>query len=159
MQLEITAYGDVLIRRDLLRFADNLAVPVLALKAITRELRAATKRQFDTEGGNSGGWQALAASTLAEKTRKGYPDKILQATGALMASLVDENDPAHIERLSADSVAFGSTMGYGIFHATGTYKMVKRPPVALTEMDKVRLVKEVQAALVADVRAASGRVW
>lgn len=155
MRLEITAYGETLMRRDLLRFSDNLAVPVLALEAIATGMRHAAERQFDTEGAASGGWQALAASTLAEKARKGYPDKILQATGALKASLTQRFDAAHVERLSADSLTFGSTVPYGIYHATGTRRMPKRPPVALTDADKVEMVKVVQRALIVGVRAAA----
>lgn len=153
MELVIEAFGEKILHRKLMRFADNLAVPIVALEAAGDHLRAAAAKQFGTEGGYaSGGWAALADSTVAEKARKGQSPQILRATGALMDSLIDKFDPNHIERLSPNTLTFGSMIPYGGYHQTGTSRMPKRPPVALTEADKRLLVKEMQAALIAASR-------
>lgn len=137
--------------RDLLRFEANLALPAVALMEAAVVLRAAEERQFDTEGGNSGGWQQLAASTVAEKARKGLDPHILQATGRLKDSLTRKFSSDHVERLSADSLAFGSSVPYGIYHQTGTSRMPSRPPLALSDADKVAIVKVIQRGLLAGV--------
>jgi phage gpG-like protein len=149
LSVEITAFGDTIVRRDLLRFAANLEVPIAALEIAGVVLREAVEQQFDTEGRHgSGGWKPLAASTVTEKAKKGLAPEILQATGRLKDSLTRRFDPEHVERLSPDSLTFGSLVPYGIFHQTGTSRMPQRQPVALTEGDKVRLVKEMQAVLI-----------
>ncbi len=153
MRVEITALGETLLNRDLLRFQANLEVPVIALQDLATMLRAITERQFDTEGANSGGWTPLAASTVAYKARHGLDPHILQATGRLKDALTRKFDPEHTETLSADSLRFGTTVPYGIFHQTGTSRMPKRPPLALTAADRVGMIKMVQKALLTGVRA------
>lgn len=148
MELVIEAFGAKILHRNLMRFAENLAAPVAALEVAADHLRAAAAKQFGTEGGYaSGGWAPLADSTVAEKARKGQSPQILRATGALMDSLIDKFDAGHIERLSPNTLTFGSMIPYGGYHQTGTSRMPKRPPVALTEGDKRMLVKEMQLAL------------
>jgi phage gpG-like protein len=148
VELVITAFGETVLHRNLMRFADNLAAPVAALEVVAVRLREAAEKQFDSEGSYaSGGWAPLAAGTVAEKARKGLDPRILHATGALEQSLVTKFDPNHVERLSADTLTFGSTVPYGGYHQTGTGRMPKRPPVALTEVDKIALIKEMQIAL------------
>lgn len=148
LELHISALGEDLVRRDLLRFEANLVAPVAALEIAATALRDATQKQFDTEGGyGSGGWEAIAATTVTQKARLGLNPKILQATDRLMTSLIEKFSPDHIERLSTDSLTFGSMVDYGLYHATGTRKMPKRSPVAISDADKVKLVKEMQLAL------------
>lgn len=158
LSIEISAFGDTIVRRDLLRFAANLEVPAAALEVAGVVLREAVEQQFDSQGHHgSGGWAALASSTVQEKARRGLAPEILQATGRLKDSLTRRFDPEHIERLSPDSLTFGSLVPYGIFHQTGTSRMPQRQPVALTEGDKVKLVKEMQAVLLGRPTVAGGR--
>lgn len=153
--IQIDAYGETLVHRELMRFSENLMHPQHALQVAANVLRVAAREQFDTHGAASGGWAALKAATLEQKRRHGYPPDILHATGALERSLVSKFDPRHVERLSGDSLTFGSAVTYGRFHATGTRKMPRRPPLALSDAMKVRLVKDLQAALLGGVTAGS----
>jgi phage gpG-like protein len=153
VRIEITALGETVMRRELIRFADNLANPRIALETAAITLETAAEEQFDTEGAHaSGGWAPLALSTIQEKDRKGLSPHILQATGRLRDSLTRKFDPSHVERLSEDSLTFGTTVPYAIFHQTGTRRMPRRPPVALSEDDKRLIVKGIQRALLAGVR-------
>lgn len=157
LSVQIEAFGETIVRRDLLRFSENLAVPTAALEVAGVVLREAIEQQFDSEGGHgSGGWAPLAASTVAEKQKRGLNPKILQATERLKESLTRRFDSEHVERLSPDALTFGSLVPYGIFHQTGTSRMPQRQPVALTEGDKVRLIKEMQAALLGRPNVAGG---
>ncbi len=156
MRVEITALGETVVNRDLLRFADHLAVPAAALEGVAVLLRRVIEEQFDTQGGRSGGWAALADSTVTEKARLGQDPRILIATGRLKESLTRKFDPDHVETLSRDSLVLGTTVTYGIYHQTGTSRMPRRPPLALSDMDRVEIVKVMQAALVANIKAAGG---
>lgn len=158
MYLEVVALGEVLMRRDMLRFADNLAVPAEGLMAAGVKVREAIELQFDSEGGHaSGGWAPLKASTVAEKARKGLDPHILRATDRLKDSLTRKFDPDHIEELvGPDTLRIGSTVGYGAFHQTGTKRMPRRRPVALSEADKVAIMKAIQLTIVRGVSAAGG---
>lgn len=151
MRLTIEAFGETVIDRQLTRFAANLAVPEAAWMVIGTMLRAAAEHQFDTEGGYaSGGWPKLSDSRVAEKQRLGLAPQILRATNALMESLTRKFDSEHIERpISRAAMVFGSKLGYGIYHASTRprTKIPYRPPVAITERDKILLVKELQRAL------------
>ena len=67
------------------------------------------------------GWAPLADSTLRSRLFPGNP--ILQQTGALMNSLVDNP----IVRVSQDELVFGSNNPYAQFHEQGTRRMPARP--------------------------------
>jgi phage gpG-like protein len=156
VHLEVIANGEILMRRDMLRFADNLAVPAEGLMAAGVVLRHAIEQQFDSQGSHaSGGWAPLADSTVAEKSRKGLRPEILRATDRLMQSLTSRFDSDHIEEMRGpDTLAFGSNVPYGAYHQTGTRKMPRRRPVALTEADKIEIMKAIQLATVRGVKAA-----
>lgn len=147
--LEIVANGEVLVRRRMLRFADSLAVPREGLEAAGVVIREAIEQQFDTEGGHaSGGWAPLADSTVREKARKGLDPHILRATDRLMTSLTRKFDPENIEAMDGvDAMKFGSSVPYGGYHQTGTSKMPRRRPVALTEADKIAIMKAIQLSI------------
>jgi phage gpG-like protein len=150
MRLTVSAFGETIIDRELMRFRDNLVMPLAAWEVVGTILRAASERQFDTEGGYaSGGWPALTDARVEVKAREGLRPEILQATGALKASLTEKFNAEHIEVPSVDSLVFGSRVPYGIYHASTAPRTIMpyRPPVALTETDKMLLVKELQRAL------------
>lgn len=156
MHVEVQALGETLMRRDMLRFASNLAVPVEALQAAGVRVREVIEEQFDTQGGHaSGGWASLAASTVAEKARKGQRPEILRATDRMKESLTRRFDPEHIEEMrGADTLAFGSRVPYAAYHQTGTSRMPRRRPVEFTEADKVEIMKAIQLVIVRGVHAA-----
>lgn len=140
--------GETVIDRQLMRFAENVAIPTRAFTVLGKQLRDIIDHQFQTQGAASGGWEPLADSTIKEKARRGLDPRILIATDDLHKSLTRKFDPNHIEqRVSMEALIFGTRVPYGIFHQKGTEHMPARPPVALTAGDRVLLVKEVQAAL------------
>ena len=73
-----------------------------ALGEVSDDLREMIAEQFATEG-RAGGtpWAPLAPSTLR-------------------GSLVEAGAPGHVEELDAQSLLFGSSLPYAIFHQTGT---------------------------------------
>src|SRR4051794_28883202 len=88
VRLEIFGYGETIVARELLRFSERLAVPIVALETAATILREETEKQFDTQGGHaSGGWPELADSTKADKARHDLDPRILRATGALFETL------------------------------------------------------------------------
>lgn len=167
--IEITGYGETIVHRKLLRFAEQLAYPREAMEIAAEILREETKLQFDTQGRHaSGGWRALADSTKAFKARRNLDPRILRATGALFTTLTDKYGGArgldgtiykHIEEIgpSGDSLRFGSTAAYGVYHQSSQprHKIPYRPPIALTEAAKRRLVTEIQTELVGSMRSGS----
>lgn len=155
LELRVEAMGETLIERKLMRFADDLEVPDGALEDAATVLREATREQFDSEGGASGGWAPLSEARVREKARLGLDPHILRATDRLRDSLTLKFDPDHIERLSGTSLLFGSNVGYGIYHQSSRPRSAIpfRPPLAFTAEKKREIVKAVQASLVASMRA------
>lgn len=87
------------------------------------------------------GWQPLAPSTLARKRRLGQSERILEATSTLRKSLTVAGSPGAIDRDEGSSLFVGSNIPYGHWHQSGGTipgRPPKRPPVRITEPDKVR---------------------
>ena len=78
---------------------------------------------FRSEG--YGAWAPLAESTLAQKRRRGYPDDILVATGALKRSYLALRGI----RRTKFSLSYRppADVGYAIYHEEGTSRMPARP--------------------------------
>jgi phage gpG-like protein len=76
---------------------------------------------FSSHG--DGTWPPLAPSTIAEKSKQGYPPDPLVRTGTMRAHLLDPNYA--VER-SHDSFAWGTDDPYAAFHQTGTTRMPMR---------------------------------
>lgn len=87
-------------------------VPVLA--DIERE-------QFATEG--HGDWPPLAASTVNDKARHGFPPFPLIRTGRLYESLTDGQLAA---RLNPDSMSYGTDVEYARYHQEGGQRIVNK---------------------------------
>ena len=120
--LHIQAFGENVVKRQLLRFAGDLEHPRQALEAAATIMREATEAQFDTEGGHaSGGWPPLSAGRVKYKADHGLAPEILRATDRLKESLTRKFDPDHIELiedLSGGRLTFGTRVSYGIYHAS-----------------------------------------
>lgn len=157
LRLTIESYGETLVDRELLRFSDELENPERALGSVADYMRHATERNFETEGGNAGGWPALSQGRVEEKARLGLDPRILRATDALFESLTRKFDPRHIEHLSPTSLTFGSTVFYGVFHQSHEPRTVIpfRPPIAFTESDKREMVKVLQRAMLGSTEKAT----
>lgn len=78
-------------------------------------------------------WKPLAASTLAEKARLGYPLAPLVRTGALRRDL--SMRPLGIESYSQQSMAAGTRIHYAHWHQEGTRKMPARKIVNAPQVD------------------------
>lgn len=157
MRIEVIALGETVFSRDLLRFGDNANDLTDQMREVAVILRQASERQFQTEGAYTGEkWPELAVSTQADRVRHGYPPKhpILVRTHRLMDSLTRAADPEHIEEPSADSLRFGTSVPYAVYHQSSRprHKIPFRPPVGLTEADKRLIVKTLQAGIMQGVR-------
>lgn len=109
-------------------------------EAIHTSFMAAEESRFDEEGP---GWAPLAESTLQAKAEHGWSDKILQATGQMMASFINPDAPGHLYTIEASpdltTVEMGSDYhspsqtgrwaetALAAFPQEGTTKMVARP--------------------------------
>lgn len=117
------------------RIADTTPLAV-AVRAIFLAVEA---KRFAEQGP---GWAALAESTLTEKARKGYPSDILVETGALKASLTEEDAEGAVfvpvfgpftteitmgTDLKAGGRGSWADWALGAFHQMGTSKMPSRP--------------------------------
>lgn len=78
-------------------------------------------------------WKPLAASTLAEKARAGYPLAPLVRTGALRRDMTLR--PLGFESFSQQGLALGTRVPYARFHQRGTKHMPARPIVNAAQVD------------------------
>lgn len=124
---------------------------------VIAEFHAIETEQFASEGVAGGSrWQPLKPATVAFKERN-YPGKpILQATSELKESLTQLEAPGAIVRPLKDELILGTSIPQGIFHQRGTRRMPRRPPINLSESQKRRIQKSLQAGLVQFVRNALG---
>jgi phage gpG-like protein len=77
------------------------------------------QRNFQQAGGlQTPAWPALAESTLAQKTRKGYSSQPLIRTGHLRQSFRPFSDN--------NQAGVGSEVPYSVYHEQGTSKMQQR---------------------------------
>lgn len=87
-------------------------------------LRQEWKKNFEI-GGNPP-WVPLRPNTITSKDFHGFPSNPLIASGGLRDSVIDENHPAHIHRVSKDKLEEGT--GYtsasgaplAVYHQEGT---------------------------------------
>lgn len=146
--MQFNVLGETQLQRTLLRFNQRALNATPAFASILDEMREQVDSQFASEGGRgSGGWAPLAASTIAFKSRMGYPLEILHRTMALRNSLT-EIAPGSIGVVGPKSMIFGSAIPYGHFHQSGTRKMPRRRPVDFTEADRQKYVRMLQAYIV-----------
>lgn len=150
--IEIDVAGDVQLSRELLRFAGRITDASPAFEAIADDLREIETEQFDSQGGrSSGGWRALKASTVAAKSAAGLDSRILHATLAMRKSFTDKSDPAHVEKVTKDSLTFGSSDPKAGIHQQGSSDGAHPPqrrPLELTTMDREGIVKKLQRFMV-----------
>ncbi len=109
-------------------------------------LQQAIKEQFDTEGGRTGGWAPLSERYASDKVRRFGNQPILVATGALRQSLTGGS--GGIARQEGNNaLLFGTELGYGRFHQTGTSSMPQRRILDLTNDDRRTMLKMLQRHL------------
>jgi phage gpG-like protein len=150
MDVEITVFGEDVVRRRLLRTAGRMVDAREAFLRIARLLRRGAERQFASDGAYGGTpWPPLAASTQAQKARLGLDPRILRATHRLADSLTEQSHPDHVEEVGADHLRYGSRVPYGVFHQSSAprTRLPFRPPLRLPEQDKRSAVRELQRAI------------
>lgn len=147
MQVEISLAGDVQVRRKLLRIGDRAVHARPAFEAIGEVLMRIEDQQFSSEGSRgSGGWEPLAASTVAQR---GSAHPILDQSGVLRSSLTKRGGE-NIFDATDDYLRFGTHVPYAGFHQTGTSRTPRRRPLELTESDRAGMVKILQAYILGD---------
>lgn len=141
--------GTVQLSRRLERFSILTADAAPAFEAIADDFLRIERRQFGSEGEyGSGGWAPLSDSYGAWKAIH-YPDSpLLQKEGDLVNSLTWAGAPGQVRDITPVSIELGTTVPHGIFHQDGTDRMPARPPVQLTEADKIRWVGILQRWIV-----------
>lgn len=123
MLLKIDSHGDELVARELLGMSGRVVDVEPVMPVLLGQVRAGSKRQFDTEGrSGSGGWAPLADSTIA---RKGH-DRILRDRDELYEALTGETGDSVAVTLP-DGFDWGTTLVRGFLHQQGTDRMPARP--------------------------------
>jgi phage gpG-like protein len=159
LDVSVQVFGEDVVRRRFLRFADQAEDASAAFSAIVGILERATAANFATRGVSGGSrWRDLKPATRARKRREHLDPRILQATHRLHDSLVDSSHPEHVEHITADSLRWGSTVPYGVYHQSTRPRRVipYRPPVRLSEVDKRQVVRELQASITGALNSARG---
>lgn len=149
MRIQISVLGETQLNRDLLRYVEVSGNLMPALEQVHQYLINIEKRQFGSEGRQSGNpWEKLKQSTVDFKARNGYDPRILHQILDLRRSLTEENDPAHVKYITPSMMVFGTTIPYGIYHQRPIGSMFpQRRPIDLTETQKVTMVKMIQKYL------------
>ena len=152
LRFTVEVMGEEQVLRAFSRFGDAVKDLTPFWPTIADDFRELEEKQFDTQGGSgSGGWTALSPAYATWKARH-YPGKgILVRTGALRSSLTT-GGAGHIEKKSADRLEIGTSVPYAIYHQKGTRKMPKRPPVELSEADKMRWSKALHKFLISEAK-------
>lgn len=147
MLLTLDVFGDVQLRRRLLRWAEGAEDMSPAFESVSDDFLEIERRQFDSEGSfASVGWAALSEPYRSIKSIL-YPGKgILEATGALRGSLA-ERGPGHVREIRSDEMFVGTEVPHAAHHQSGTSKMPQRRPVELRETDRRRWMQILQRHL------------
>lgn len=147
LHIEVTAFGDEQVARDLLRIGDrgvNLR-PLWPLLA--KYFYAMERAQFATEGAFSGHpWERLKDATIRRKRAKNQDKGILRATDTLYKSLTRQTARYASRTNSAGTFFRGSTHPVGVHHQHGAPRagVPMRKPVDFRERDKLAWVKMIQ---------------
>jgi phage gpG-like protein len=140
-------FGDKQVERELLRIAKAPDMRRIAPR-LREYLVSAERSQFDSEGRTgSGGWAPLKPKTVASKAARGLDPRILRATERLRKSLTNRTSADQAFEYDSDSMFFGTRVPYAGFHQTGTRRMPARKPVELSERNRRKVVKVVQAVI------------
>lgn len=112
---------------------------------VFRHLERSTARQFASEGAyGSGGWAALAPSTVAEKQAGGWPPTILERTGEMKDSFLVDDHPEHIAIAMRDQGWWGSSSAIAHYHQDGTDLMPQRRIIQPPEGSRAYMVRIMQ---------------
>jgi phage gpG-like protein len=138
--VKIEVWGDDIVARKLLRFAERAEDMTEAWDEVTDQLKVAFERNFRSQGP---GWAPLKPGTIRSRIAQGYaPGPILTRSGdykrAMTSGLVSHKNPSELIVLAPEVP--------GKYHQFGTGNMPARP-LRLTERDKRDIIKTIQRVL------------
>jgi hypothetical protein len=149
--VSVEVFGDVVVKRELLRFSHPAENMRPAGEEFMDYMRGVEREQFATEGAaGSGGWAPLKPATVAQKAKRRLDPRILRASEALFHSLTSKGDPNHIEEIGPDEWFFATRDKKARFHQTGTRRMPQRRVIELAGRMKRDIVKIVQRHLLGE---------
>jgi len=149
IRFEIEVDGEQQLDRALSRFGDRLRNIQPFFEIAADMVAGFVRAQFESEGGRTGGWAALSPRYAAYKLAKVGPQPILVFTGRMRQSLIERTGD-NIREIGTDSMKWGTSTPYAIFHQRGTSKMPQRKIIDLTEDDKMALMKTLQRFIAGD---------
>lgn len=123
--MRFDAHGFQLARRRLVEMKERAGNLIPAWDALLDWWAAENRKHFTSRGQRwRTPWAPLADSTIAEKTRLGFPLDPLVRTGRMRSHLTGR--PLGFERLSQSGVVAGTRLEYAVFHQRGTKRMPRR---------------------------------
>jgi len=161
VEMHLEVLGETQINRELLRWEGRIADFSPLFAGLVADFYEMERRVFGSEGATVGGWEPLAASTVHERARLGLgPNPILDRSGATSRgrtprvggtgkrSLTTPNSEHSLVRIDPTEMVVGTTdpvMGYHQRGHDSPTELPKRTVVSLSEIDRRRWVKGVQA--------------
>ena len=139
-----TVEGEEQVGRMLSRTTDRLDDLRPFLGAAAGFMAVAMEKQFNSEGGRTGGWAPLSDRYAADKAERWGARPILVASGAMRDSLTGSGSGSVRREIGGDSLEFGTSVPYASYHQTGTSRMPQRRILDLTEDDRRGLMKLLQ---------------
>lgn len=142
LRLEFSIEGETVLLRKLQGVEQEFKDWTPEFRKVGNMLAKTFKDNFQSEGGMLGKpWQPLAAKTLREKRRLGYPDDILVRTGKMRDSFRSE--------ANATFVDIWNEMPYFVYHQSNQprKKLPRRIMMRLDEQRKQAIVKIFQQAV------------
>jgi hypothetical protein len=142
-QMTIEVFGDKLVARKLLRFADRALDMTPAWNDVTDEFKKAFERNFAQQGS---GWAQLKPSTIRSRIAAGYaPGPILTRSReyrtAMTVNLQSHKNPGELILL-APKVP-------GLYHQKGAPRNnMPARPLRLREGEKREVIKIIQRTLI-----------
>jgi phage gpG-like protein len=147
--VELTLQGSERLERTVLEAASVLGDLRPLWTRVDRHFTRRHRRQFETSGALTGGWQPLSTEYLAWKAEaRGVRTSIMQRTGRLKASLLSITDTDAVHRMTPDSWERGTKrvsergFPYPIAHQTGAGRLPKREVLVWDRTDNEFVIDE-----------------
>lgn len=154
-EVDLKLFGEPLVRRRLLRAAEDVTDHTDAFRVISHLIERAMDRLFGTQGASAGArWADLAPSTVAAKRRsrdattRANAARVLMSTGRLRDSLTRSTGSDAIREIGRDYLRWGSRVPYGVYHQSRKpRKRLPHRPMRLSMNAKRMIVRELQRGL------------
>lgn len=134
IDFKVTVEGDEQLRAASRRLAEGVSDFRRAFPGVNAVLQRSVARQFDSQGGQTGGWSPLSVGYARWKAVKFPGQPIMRATGALFRSLTEPFDSNAIFLMRPAEMIRGSRLPYARLAAR------RRPVFAPTESDKAEML-------------------